>query len=97
MGGGRQLFAAFDELEHPAEAFVEDGGFEPVTHGLAFLARGHEPGAAQQPQVMGHGRLAQVEGSGQFTGRMVALAEQIEDAPPRGIVQRAEEVVHRCP
>ena len=45
-GGSLETFAAFNEVEHPAEAFVEDGGFEPVAHGLSFLARGNEPGAA---------------------------------------------------
>ncbi len=94
--GGLIAFAAFDEVEHPAEAFIEHGGFEPVAHGLAFLTCGNESGAAQKSQVMGYGRLAQVERGGQFPGRVVAFAEQIEDAPTRGIVQRAEKKVHRC-
>ncbi len=44
--------------------------------------------------MVGHRRLAQRERPGDLTRREVPLAEQIEDAPPRGIVERAKEMVH---
>ena len=94
MGRGARLLTEFDKLHEPRQALVEDGGLQPVDDRLPDLARGDESGAAQQPQVVGHGRLAQRESVGDFSRRVVALAEQIEDAPPRRVVQRAEEVVH---
>ena len=91
---GARLFAAFDKSQAPSEALVENGGFEPVDDRLPDLARGDESRPAQQSQVVGHGRLAQGERGGQFAGGMVALAEQVEDVPARGIVQGAKKVVH---
>ena len=88
------MLTAFDEFQKPCEALVEDGGLQPVDDRLPGLARGHESGAAQETQVVGHGRFAQGERPGDFSRRVVAFAEQIEDAPPRGIVQRPEKLVH---
>ena len=88
------MLTAFDEVQEPGEALVEDGGLQPVDDGLPNLARGDEPGAAQKSQVVGHRRLAERERVGDLSRRVVAFAEQVEDAPPRGIVQRSEKVVH---
>ena len=76
------------------EAFVEDGSLQPVDDRLPHLACRDEPGAAQESQVVGHRRFTEGESVSDFTRRVVAFAQQIEDAPPRGVIQGAEEVVH---
>lgn len=88
------MFAAFDQLQKPAQTFVEHGGLQAVTDRLAFLVRGNQPCLAQQPQVVRHRRLAQRERGGEFARRVVAFAEQIEQPPPGRVVERAEEDVH---
>ena len=88
------MFAAFDQGNEPGQAFVEHGGLQPVDDRLAGLARRNQARAPQQSQVVGDRRFAQRELCGDLTRRQVALAEQIEDAPPGGVVERAEEAVH---
>lgn len=88
------LFASFDQVHEPAQAFVEDGGLQAVTNRLAFPVRGHQPRLTQQRQVVRHGRLAQRERGGEFARRVVAFPEQVEQASASRVVQRTEEHVH---
>ena len=88
------MFASFDQVHEPAQAFVEDGGLQAVADRLAFLVRGNQPRLTQQRQVVRHRRLAQRERGGEFARRVVAFPEQIEQASAGRIVQRAEEHVH---
>ena len=89
-----RLLATLNESQEPGDALVEDGGFEPINDRLAGLARRDEPRPAQETQVVGHRRFAEVERGGEFAGRVVALAEQIEDAAACRIVERAKKIVH---
>ncbi len=92
--GALLLFAAFDQGQEPAQAFVEHGGFQAVADRLTFLVRGDQPCLPQQRQVVRHRRLAQRERGGEFARRVVAFSEQVEQAAAGRVVERAEENVH---
>ena len=44
--------------------------------------------------MVGHRGLAEVERHGEFAGRVVVLAEQVEDAAACRVVERAKKIVH---
>ena len=95
MGGGALGFGAFDQVQKPRQAFVEHGSFQAVDHRLPNLARGDQPGAPQEREVVRHGGLAEGELLGDLARRQVSPTEQVEDMPPGGIVERAEKAIHR--
>jgi hypothetical protein len=57
-------------------------GPEPVPAPLAVGSHLDQARLAQDPQVLGHPRLAEAQFRGQVADRPLAAAEQIEDAPP---------------
>ena len=88
------VFATFDQVHEPAQAFVKDGGLQTVADRLAFLVRGNQPRLTQQRQVVRHRRFAQRKRVGEFARRVVTFPEQIEQASASRIIQRTEEHIH---
>jgi hypothetical protein len=72
---------------------------EPVIHGPqrlgielvdavpAFAVLSHQVGPAKKAQVFGDGGTGNGKGSGDFSGRLAAAAQQVKDGPPRRIGQ----------
>ncbi len=77
-----------DETEHVV--IIE--GIEGLT---TRAPHAHETRAAQETQLMGHGRLGQAHKRRQITHTPFAVAERTNEADPRGIAQQLEHVGHR--
>ena len=65
----------------PVLQVVEAGRIERLDARLALGAGGDEPGLAQDVQVLRNGRRTQVEFLDELAGGMLALGEQLDDAP----------------
>jgi len=103
MGGlatlarGCRPAAAVGQAEQVGKAqqrFFQHRQVEPVGDAGAGLGGGHQLGITQHLEVGGQGGLAQGEAVGQFTGRHVTLAQQLQDAAPRRVAQGFEDLVH---
>ena len=56
----------------------------------AVAARLDQPHAAQQPELMGDGRLGEAEQLGEVADRHLGAGERVEDADARGIAEDLE-------
>lgn len=82
----------FAKLCYPVIQLVEGLGIEPVHALPARLLAENQSGPAQYPQVLRYGRLADPEGTAQVVGRMLRIAQQIQDRPARGVRHSPEYV-----
>jgi len=63
-----------------------------VEHVLAFLARLHQLGRAQQPQLMRDGRRADVQNRRDIAHAEFAQGQRVQDANPGMIPKQAEDL-----
>ena len=57
------------------------------------LRKGDDAGPPQDPQVLGHGRLAAVEGRGQLARAPRSALQELDDAAARRIGDRTERIL----
>src|SRR3712207_8310878 len=69
----------------PGVDLRERRGVDLVHAALCFLARAHEAGVTQYPQVARHAGLADAERVDQLADGTRALEQEIEDAAPGGL------------
>lgn len=73
-------------LEDRHDVLVVEG----VEHDAALAPRPDKSQAAQQPELMRYGRLAQAKHGRQITDAQLAMGKRIQDPHAGGIAQRAE-------
>lgn len=74
----------------PVFEFVEAAGVDHLDAGLALGADGDETGLAEDLEVLGDRRGAQLELLDQLTGGAIPLGEQLDDATSGGIGDGSE-------
>ena len=97
MFGFDELFQA-GEIDVPEVAVLvepviygaERFGIELVDAVAALAVLAHEVRAAQQAQVFGNRRTGDGKGAGDFSGRLAAPPQKVEDGTPSGIGQSLE-------
>jgi hypothetical protein len=65
-------------------------GIQLINAVTAFAVFADQMGAAEKAQVLGNGGAGDGKGLGNFTGRLAAAAEQIEDGTAGGVGQSLE-------
>ena len=79
-------------MRHPIVDVAQGLGAKAVIALAAGAARGDEPRAAKNAQVLRDGRARHGEGGGDATHRYFASAEQIEDAAAGGVADDSEDI-----
>jgi len=70
--------------------FGQPLGADAVNPPLRLGADRDQAGLPQHPQVLGHAGLAQLQPLDQISDRPLAIEQQIQDPPPRGLGQDLE-------
>ena len=65
---------------------------ERVEHVAAGTARPHDPGAAQQPELMRHRRLRELEGPREVLDAHLRARQHVQDADARRVAEDAEDL-----
>ncbi len=68
---------------------------ERVKHPAAGAAPAHEPHAAQQPELMRHGRVAQADDLRDLADAPLGPRDRVEDAHARGVAEDLERLGQR--
>lgn len=69
----------------------ESGGNCPIRHLRTTAAAYHEPRSMKDSQVFGCDGPAMFEVGGQFACVQLAIPEQLDHAPPRGMCERSKD------
>ena len=62
---------------------------EGVEDALAVAVAGNDALCAQEPQVLGDGRLRQPDDLGEVAGTELLVEQLVDDFDPRGVAERA--------
>src|SRR5687768_3689560 len=90
--GATAFQMAAEDAARDVEQLADGGVAHRVAHGGAFLARVDDVLAAQDGQVLRHARLVEGERVLELLHAVLAVTEDLEDAHPRGVAERLEEV-----
>ncbi len=82
------------EAGQPCQRLVEYGGVQRIADVLAVFFRDDEVGLAQEIEMVGDAREADVEVAGDLADGEVAFAQELEDAAADGVVQSPEKARH---
>ena len=74
----------------PVVELDEGGGPQAVEPAVGIGAYVHEAGLPQHLQLLGDGGLGQPDGVDDRTGRLLAVAQEVEDRPPPRLGQCRE-------
>ena len=88
------MFPFLFEFDQPNDAVLHHTGVERIKHELSPFFRENKPGLPEQIQMMRNRRLADLEMLGNRPGGEIAPAQQLENPPPRRIIQRFKQQVH---
>ena len=78
---------------HPCDDLAECVRPELVGATPCDLRKGDDAGPTEDPQVLGHGRLAAVEGRGQLARALRSALQELDDAAAGRIGYRTERIL----